>query len=201
MMNLREFEPLVKGVSKRATNLMTQEDTEQDLWVKLLEVMPRLRALPEEEVRAFAHTTLSNEVKDLIRGEKVRVEGRSVGELNLDEVAREGLDLLSDVVSIDLTSQYDFVAYRELTEALTSWAERQTDFVAELVSELLNPTDRVHVAWKDMAKRHPAAYANCAAVPRQAYATAFGVPRERVERALKKIRQFLIQSGYARAYA
>lgn len=175
------------------------------MWVKLLESMPKFKTVDPGEVEQFATSILVNHRKDLKRYHILRQNKVSIDEMTpegMEECMRGGLiGLLGVLPSIAALEQYENVSYNELANEVIKWGESHGGFAETFARELVNPSKETVSKWLSISEAQPLVYGRYDYIPPRTLARILGVPVQRVERTLKRLRTYLIESGFQPAYA
>lgn len=193
-------------VSKAIQNLQghhrfDQEDLSQELMVKLLEVMPRLEATSEAEVLSLALGILKNHVYDMNRLAKTRNDINAP--LPIAEPDFNFTDLV-DAFTYKLglvlpNPQESALLQKELSRAITIWAECQTPRIQSFLAELINPSLSTLEKWEDLKARCPM-YRQFDTIPPSTLGKFMKVPGVLVSKAMEDLKFHLNCYGLGLAH-
>ena len=159
-MDLQTFTPIVNSLSKKFKIRNTErEDVCQGLFLKLLEIMPKLEGLPESQAKKLCRACLSRHAIDLYNREKrcgntsSVVLGETVGFLPFDS------DIVFDCISVSIDnilcvyeSPEKYVETKQLRSMILDWAKKQSKDICLLVTEFVEPSPETKKAYLALSK-------------------------------------------------
>lgn len=215
---LQQFSSLVRSKAKKYPGdpLQNSEDIEQELWMKLMQVIPTLETIPPEELFAFASTVLNNHIRDLIRKSKTRAHLNHKLRLgNVTSINEGSVDSLSDFdfedmviheleelhgAMIERTSPVpytpeDYVLRKQLEDEILGWANTQEPKTRRFLNEFVRPSDETLDVWDQMVDSNPH-YKTYDHIPPGSFAKIHGLSRVKIVRVMKRLRNHLIDQGF-----
>jgi hypothetical protein len=179
---------MVKFYAKKCkkSRLMTVEDVEQELCLKLVQLLPKLDHLSESDKKGMVMTVLKNRFVDLGRFLDARLDTRDTEEFS---------DQFESPLST-LVTGFQAVCHRELCEAMREWAKtRKTPRAAILVEELIAPSDRTLRAFREKSLACPS-YNQYEDVPFTTLVSILGFNAMASRKLLVSLRAYLTDRGF-----
>lgn len=180
-MEWKDFEPIVVRISRsiKIGNSMTSEDLKQELYIKLIKIMPKLEALPMEDAFKVCTVSLNNHAFDIYRSiMKPKMKNKHVESfVHYDE------DLFHSIIGVSIDAINDAenrIMIQDLENYIIEWADCQKPHVRGAFCDWLyrikneDSTRIVASVIKKWKMDYPCWY-----------------------RYLKKLRNFLVEKGYS----
>lgn len=207
--SLDMFKGIVTRISRDCpkNNLLDQEDLQQELYLKLLEVMPRIEEANEDTVFALAKAILGNKATDLIRfhARRNNINATMVAESREEEVEFSLEDMICDeafdedkmVSSFCFPSADTMMESTELMTLITDWASTRSDKIQAYIREAIIPSQETMDKWEAMCEAYPR-YRHFTFIPPKTLATMCGLTEKDIYREIEDgLGSFLRMNGYS----
>lgn len=191
-MEIFKFTRLVKSLSYKYHFEEDREDIETRLWIKLLEITPKLKELNEKKVFSYAKTCLDNCLKDLIKSTKIR-EDCSFNSLKGDFSEIE--DTSSYIRGDTPINPTQAVEVKELVKLIEDWALTQEAEKKQLVLEMLSPSRPLGVFWEDIKKEN-SFYSRYERPPVNIISHFLGIKKKKAYSTIQELSEHLSLKGY-----
>lgn len=191
-----KFEGIIGGLVRglKINNCVDVDDIKQELRLKLVQVLPTLKDVPEDEIYATVKPILRNRLIDIIRSNKSRPDTSVYcGREDMDEIIADGATSLSATI-LSPDASY---SYRELVDRIIDWSEDffTKDWELQFVNELINPSEDTLTKYEELTVDNP----RISGLPFMAPMTlgrVLGLSNKKVLRIMFYLREFLSESGY-----
>lgn len=153
---VQTFQPLINKLSQQYINVTVgEDDLRQQLWQKVIELMPKMKDLDSEYSFKYIKACLNNLIKD-IKYHESRIPGSS----HFSLVDMDFSDLLGDEVDniferMAEHNQEDDAIGSELKTLVLKWAENQPATIKRFINERIKPSDEMEDAWQERLKISP----------------------------------------------
>lgn len=208
---LSEFDSIVKTLSGRyqRDSLNDSDDIEQELKIKLVETLPHLQTIPRKEIKTYVTSMLRNEIRSIQRKSVTRAPFnckleyvKRVDELDTfswEDAADRAMMAMKTYIPEHFTSPEDNCAYSLLATHMVNWAEAQGGRTAILINEMLNPSDRTLMMWREMVAKFPT-YKKFECMPPSSFAKILGYSKLSIHKIILNLRFYLVTVGYNEDY-
>jgi hypothetical protein len=220
MIELQRFDNLVNKISRSfpGNSVYTEEDIKQELWVKLIKILPAAEKtiVNEYEFFKFIKASLNNRLIDIKRHQSRRpdtsfysksaiehdVEIRTVNKNKTSPVYKQGdseqtkkpkkiqPDEDGELLYGNFLSQTEYVLLKEMTGIILKWAEFKDPEIKLFLQQAIDPSDEVWAEWERKKLGYPR-YRSFEYIPPFTLCSILGIPKNKVYYILDEIRQFV----------
>ena len=190
-MDLFDFESIVQSVSQKIQIRNHEpEDVKQELYIKLLEVMPTFEKLPSQDAIKLCKRVLKNYAIDLYRKEHgYRIKRDLVSITDLEASIMCEVDAILGVYEAECE---EIFAMKEMKGLVLKWASKQTDDVKTFLNELVNPSDQIKEKYLQNTKSF-----NCEFISPHHLRKIMGMSAGKWRRIQDQLQRYLTAHGYS----
>lgn len=198
--DLSIFNTLIKNQARKfkPSSVTSQEDIEQECWLKLWEVMPHLQEVSTTEVLFMASTILSNHVTDVIRKSRTRshinCRFEPPMEIDIEDAIANQLYEFSTTVPQHLLPADEVCEFRQLVDDIREWAVSKGDPTKKLAIELVDPSDETLQAWSEVNESDR--YKNAEILPPATLGKILDMSKPSVCKIMQEMKFYLQTIGY-----
>ena len=132
--------------------LLDPEDVEQQLWEKLLTVMPTLKKIKGSGAFGYAKTIVNNEIISMVRSElqKIKIEALW-SEHDIKYLVERGINGF-DKYAVNPETGFHVLSGRQLLNLIVDWAYKKDEETYKFIMQCLGPSKEVSLEWDEMQK-------------------------------------------------
>lgn len=199
----QKFTGIVKKLSRTTfiNNIYDSDDIEQELWLKLHRVLPRLKVEKEEEIYPLVKHILKNHITDIIR-KQVRRPDTSVYskresiEIYSSEETDDKLDNAPCALGkLRKISAFDIAEYCDLKKLIAKWGSNQDETAKRFITELIEPSPHIEKIWEDK-KEKIERYRAFETIPWNTLGSLLGLSSRKRYSIINSLGKFLQSHGY-----
>lgn len=155
--DISNLKPLVEKMARENFVNITvgEDDVVQELWCKIIQLLPSLSELSEDHAFRYIKVCLGNLIKD-IKYSEMRTPGSSqysLQEVDLSEAV--GGEISSIFEKISDHNQEDFLSAKELHNIVMVWSANQSNLIKTFVKERMDSSKEIEAIWEEKLKTSP----------------------------------------------
>lgn len=179
----------------------TTEDIEQELWCKVLQVLPTIdwERFNKSQVFAYMSKSLKSYTNDLSRKNDPR-KNYILGDFDCFDVSKittEEIDRVYGLISKPAyPSPSTVIKFKELKKHIYNWLSRKDEKTKIFITQCITPTKEIRQRWAELAKSYPPKYKNFDKPPIHTLAKLLGMTQSEYMKIINSLRRYLIGHGY-----
>jgi len=208
---LEKYKSLVKKISRENSHvnpIVDVSDFENELWIKLMQVLPDLKEVSNEDAFKIIKVILKNKCTDINRHYACRPDtsehavkstmgndedsSSSIDDFVCDETSRYYAQL-----NARFETNYKLIFGKELFNIIKNWVTDKDEDTKNFILNAISPSDEIMIKWEERVVTYKNNMCkNSRVIPPYSLINLLGITQCKYYKILKSLTKFLKQNGY-----
>lgn len=153
--------PLVKFLSRGGLNyIYSEQDLEQELWCKILKILPKLKEVNSKDLFRLAKVILKNYICDIIDAQVLRKDTSiyaKVGDENLEQLIVKGLTDIRFPINYT-PDPYKVLLDKSLMYFICNWTKNKNRITKQFIKAFIEEGDKPFKVGRKLGLNEPKIY-------------------------------------------
>ena len=214
--DLSRYDDFITTLSNKYVkdSLSDSDDIQQELRLKLIEILPRLQTISEDDKRVYVYSVFRNHIRSIqrksitrspvnrkleMKSENNQTAANEADVFTWEDAADRAFMTMKEYVPNNFVSQTESCAYAELVTHINDWVETVGGVTKTVVHEMLNPSDSTLQEWARMVEKFPT-YRKFHFIPPKSLSKILGISYSTVMKKMEDLKYYLQAVGYSKKY-